>query len=121
MLNGLAGKIHTEESPELLAELKSRRLSPGAFLIKACDEKFTDEDLSDEGNAFTLTYFDLQTGKYIHDYEKALLPKGLSLYHAPDTWESYDKLAPIISRRYQNWKRHGSVEDTPKPWWRFWS
>ena len=121
MLNGLAGKLHTEEFPEMLAMLKSRNLSPGTFLIKACDEKFTDEDLTEEGNVFTGIYFDFQKGKYIADYERALQPTGLTLYHVPDTWESYDKLAPIITRRYQNWKKYGSLDEPPKPWWRFWS
>jgi hypothetical protein len=28
-----------------------------------------------------------------------------SLYHVPDTWASYDRLAPVIAQRYDEWKR----------------
>jgi len=28
-----------------------------------------------------------------------------SLYHVPDTWASYDRLAPVIAQRYGEWKR----------------
>ncbi len=105
----------------MLADLKHRKLSPGGFIINACDEKFTDEDLTDEGNAFTRAYFDFKTGKYLGDYNKTLLPAGLSLYHVPDTWESFDKLAPVISQRFHNWERFGTEEAPTKQWWKFWS
>ena len=119
VLNGLVGQLHLDEFPGYVESLKSRSLTPGAFLIQACDEKFTDEDLSDEGNAFARIYFDTQKGQYLADYEKTLAIPDKSLYHVADTWENFDKLAPVISRRFQNWKEHGAVE-SPKPWWRFW-
>lgn len=129
LLNGLPGEVHTDEFPEDLKRLKSREITPGQFLITACDEKFTDEDLNDEGNAFTQAYFDLQTGKYLTDYESILGANVPSLYYVPDTWESFDKLSPIIKERFLQWKS-GELEtsDLPssgastedKPWWKFW-
>jgi len=121
MLNGLGGALHTEELPDILAELKSRKITPGRFIIKACDEKFTDEELTAEGNAFAKVYFDFETGKYLADYETALSHAYPSQYHVPDTWENFDKLAPVIATRFQNWKKYGSVDAPPKPRWKFWS
>ena len=107
LLNGLAGELHLDDFPETLEALKARKITPGEFLIKACDEKFTDEDLSEEGNAFTVAYFDFKTGNYLGDYEDTLLLPGRNVYSVPDTWETYDKLAPIIERRYKEWKKNG--------------
>jgi hypothetical protein len=133
MLNGLAGQLHTDEFPDDLEALKSRSITPGQFVVDACDEKFTDEELTDEGNSFALAYFGDSggMGKYISDYEEMLSKGEPTLYHISDTWENYDKLAPVIERRYSEWKNGklssfdskdfdlaGIVEK--KPWWKFW-
>lgn len=120
ILNGLGGTIHTEDFPAELAKLNNRELTPGAWFIGACDEKFTDEDLNAEGNAFAEAYFandaGLKTGSanYLGDYEAAF-PGLDSLYRVPDTWDSYEKIAPIISRRILKWRNSG------KGWRRFFS
>jgi hypothetical protein len=114
ILNGLAGEIHLVEFPEILNKLRTREISPGQFLLQACDEKFTDEDLSEEGNLFAQAYFDLQKGAYLSDYEKTLANGLPSTYHVADTWDNYDKLNPIISERFKAWKKHN------KKGWQFW-
>lgn len=128
LINGLAGPIHTEEFPEALNGLMERRVTPGQFFIEECDGKFTDEDLTDEGNDFAKAYFDFTTGVYLTDYEGALATNLATLYHVPDTWENFDRLAPIINRRFEDWKA-GTLETndpnrqentTKKPWWQFW-
>ena len=105
VLNGLGGEIHFEEPAPLLPQLQSRSITPGDYFIKACDEKFTDEDLSAEGNAFAAAYFDLQTGDYLGDYERILAEHTPSVYHVPDNWDSFDRLAPAIHERYLAWKK----------------
>src|SRR3977135_3504612 len=55
-LSGLAGPIHIEDLPEDIPKLKGRVLTPGQFFLDDCDGKFTDEDLTDEGNAFAAHY-----------------------------------------------------------------
>jgi hypothetical protein len=102
-----------------LAQLREKKLTPGAFLLEACDGKFTDEDVTDEGNEFTLFYFDLGKGEYLADYEKLFCAEGAHVYAVPDTWESFDRLAPVISRRFKEWKKPQSVEAPSRPWWRF--
>jgi hypothetical protein len=47
------------------------------FFLEACDGKFTD-DLNDEGNAFA---------------------------HVQDTWTNFDKLRPVLNKRFDDWRR----------------
>ena len=77
-LSGLAGEIHVEDFPEDIPRLKSRSITPGAFFLEACDGKFTDEDLTDEGNAFAQAYFDFDKGDY--QATGADLPETTSRY-----------------------------------------
>jgi len=109
--SGLAGELHTDELPENLTKLAERSLTPGAFFLRTCDGKFTNEDLNDEGNAFTATYFDFSSGSYLADYE-AVLGKGLppgseKLYYVADTWENFDKLKPTLDLRLAEWRVRG--------------
>jgi hypothetical protein len=77
LLSGLGGEIHIEECPEDIESLRSRTLTPGGFMMRYCDGKFTDEDLNEEGNNFASAYFDLEKGGYLADYE-AILGADLS-------------------------------------------
>ena len=104
LLSGLAGEIHLEDLEEDLSALKSRAITPGAYFFQVCDGKFTDEDLNDEGNAFAESYFDPGKGKYLSDYGKVLGRDLPGLDHVEDTWANYDRLAPILARRFNNWK-----------------
>lgn len=111
LLNGLAGSIHTEESPEALEQLQRRELTPGAWFINWCDEKFTDEDLSQEGNAFATAYYvDKGPRSYLADYE-ATFSDTDNVYPLDDDWGNYDRLAPTVSMRFLEWK-----SPPPKGW-----
>ena len=44
--------------------------------------------LSPAGNAFSRTYFDLERGQFLADYEEVLMGSLPSLYHVADTWEN---------------------------------
>lgn len=103
LLNGLAGEIHTEDYPDALEKLRNREQTPGQWFLEHCDEKFTDEDLSELGNKFTQQYYAADDAPYLTVYE-TLLGQGFShLYAVPDTWESYDRLAIKISQDYSEW------------------
>jgi hypothetical protein len=104
-LRGLAGRIHIEDFPDDIPKLQVRTATPGQFYLEACDGKFTDEDLTDEGNAFAAHYFDLQKGSYLADYESLLAADLPTLYHVPDTWATFDKLKPVLDTRFQEWRR----------------
>ena len=104
ILQGLVGELHAEE----IEALQSREITPGAWLVAACDKKFTDEDLNDEGNAFAMDYFYPEGAQYLADYEHAF-GRGLkTLYHVQDTWESFDIIDKVIRERLTEWrKRNG--------------
>jgi hypothetical protein len=71
----------------------------------AADGVFADDILNEEGLAFAQAYFEFKTGNYLKDYDK-LLSAGLpSMYHVPDTWESYDAIKPQIDKRYRAWQK----------------
>jgi hypothetical protein len=63
LLSDLAGEIHITDFRDDIPKLLSRSVTPGKFFLEACDGKFTDEDLNDEGNAFAQAYFDLEKGR----------------------------------------------------------
>lgn len=103
MLAGLVGDLHVDESRDCLAPLRERRLSPGEFFFEVCDGKLTDEDLSEEGNAFAQAYFDFEVGQYLSDYN--VLVHGLpSQYHVPDTWQTFDRISPVLDQRLREWR-----------------
>jgi hypothetical protein len=104
MLSGFAGEQHIDESQELIKRLEGRTITPAEFFLEACDGKFTDEDMNEEGNAFTAAYFDFETGSYLGDYEEVLAAEVPTLYDVPDTWESYDRLKPVLDRRLSEWR-----------------
>ncbi len=106
----MAGDIHTKDFPDGLAALRNRDITPGAFLIQHCDEKFTDEDLNATGNAFANDYYEQESGGYLTDYESIFMRSTLfrrrmkSLYHVPDTWNNFYKLSPTLEKRFFAWR-----------------
>ena len=105
LLNGLAGEIHIEDFPEGVEKLKNREMTPGQWFCAFCDEKFTDEDLSKEGNEFALKYYQSEDALYLSDYSDSVIGNLATAYHVIDSWDNYDLLAPIISNRYNDWSK----------------
>lgn len=109
VLNGLAGEYHIIDSADDLARLQRREVTPAAWFIRACDEKFTDEDLNEEGNSFALSYYGNGEGllgaedSYLADYCDAF-PAAEQLYKVADSWDSFDALAPKIASRLGAWR-----------------
>jgi hypothetical protein len=107
-LNGLAGILHAEEIPEGQEQVRKREKTPGKLFIALCDEKFTDEDLNAEGNAFAEVYYagadGLKSDGYLLDYSIAF-PEATSPYHVPDSWASFDRIAPLITSRFDAWRK----------------
>jgi hypothetical protein len=104
---GLQGEFHDAESAAALEAVRQRRMTGREFLFQECDEKFGEEQLNAEGNEFAQSYYAPDSG-YMADYHAAL-GKGLpSLYHVADTWANFDRLAPVVDRRYQTWKTMGT-------------
>jgi len=98
---GLVGDFHRNESSDAVAAVTRRDMSGGQFLIQECDEKFWEEDLSDEGNAFAREYY---ADGYFADYVETLAEELPSIYHVADTWANFDRLAPVLDQRLQQWR-----------------
>ena len=106
LLNGMPGEIHNDMNGQFLRPLRTRAIDPRKFLQDQCDEKFTDEDVNDEGAAFTGYYFlgGSQNSRFDEDLSDAF-KDCLSAQADPATvWSEYDVLAPIIGERYRQWK-----------------
>ncbi|MFZ5726787.1 MAG: hypothetical protein ACOY4C_10255 [Pseudomonadota bacterium] len=118
VLNGMASDLHTDDGVELLDELRARNITPARWFIAACGEKFTDEDLTQEGNAFAAVYYGaggnlkLDPGSYLADYEGEF-SENESLYDVSDTWTTYDRIAPQIALRFNKWSK--------PPWLKRWT
>ena len=104
LMSGLAGEMYTNDFPDEIPKLRARSLTPGSFFLEACDGKFTDDDLNEEGNAFAQMYFDFKKGAYLRDYEGTLGGNVSDLYHVKDSWENFDRLKPVLDRRFADWK-----------------
>lgn len=117
-LHGLINDYHEQHSSALLKQLRARQITGRQFFEAACGERFAEKDLNVEGNAFAEQYYrDLagEKGPYFADYRTTLAATLPSFWHVPDTWESYDQIAPVITRRFEAWK------NPPKrKWWQFW-
>jgi len=114
-LNDMTGSLHTDDFPDALARPKAREITPGQYLLTVCNEKFTDGGLNEEGNAFAAAYFDLESGQHLADYAIALCGDLPTLYHAADTWEPYDQLAPVLDLALLRWR-----SKSERRWWEIW-
>src|ERR1700754_5084284 len=82
VLNGLVGELHMDDLADSLEHLKTKELTPREWFLEACDEKFTDEDLNENGNLFAAAYYDAPNAapvSYIADYSDAF-PDAQTLY-----------------------------------------
>ncbi len=116
--NNLHGELHREtESDELqVNKVLNREITGRDFFISTCDAKFWDEDLNEEGYAFSEFYYENdETAMYFDDYTNTLAGNSESIYHVENSWENYDKIAVVITKRFEAWKRANH-----KKWWQFW-
>ena len=117
-LHGLINDFHEQHSAELVAKLRARQITGRQFFEAACKEQFAEKDLNVEGNGFAEHYYrdaSGERGPYFADYKKTLASRLPSFWHVADTWDNYDKIAPIMTRRFEEWKN-----PPKKRWWQFW-
>jgi hypothetical protein len=106
ILNNLEGSELKDYAQDSLRAVRTRQMTGREFLFKECDEKLIESDLNDEGNAFAAWYYSRPDDSmpYVADYADALANDLPTVYHVADTWENYDKVAPVISAAYAEWK-----------------
>ena len=104
---------HELESADLVLAVRRRTRTGRDFLFEACDGKFWDADLDDEGAAFARVYYqdgrgNIRPDGYLGDYERVLGGDLVDLYRVADTWPNFDLLAKVIDLRFEQWqRRHG--------------
>jgi hypothetical protein len=69
--------------------------------------------LTDEGKGFTDAYYVPEYG-YAADWRGAFGHKA-DVYAVPDEWPSYERVAPLIDRRYADWVSLGKPAVMPAP------
>jgi len=117
-LHRLINDYHEQHSAQLVAKLRNRQLTGREFFQAACQEQLAEKDLNVEGNAFAEHYYRDAAGErgaYFADYKETLAADLPSFWHVADTWANYDRLEPVITRRYEEWKN-----PPRKRWWQFW-
>ena len=80
----------------------NREVTGRELLLTKFDEKFFDELLSPEGQAFTHSYYG--SNAFANDYDRVLGGDLPSLYHVADTRENFDKLVPVLDERFAAWR-----------------
>ena len=102
---GLLGDDFDEAT---LAPLMARQVTGSQLYFQCCDGKLTDDDFNGLGNAFTASYYE---ASFVADYERVLadqMPNGRGttddFCSVPDTWENYDRLAPVLDERFAQWQ-----------------
>jgi len=100
LLSAETQREFADECASLLA-----RKSPPCALYRAFGGVFADSHLNGTGGAFAKAYFDFDAGAYLDDFIETLAGDLPSAYHVADDWDSYDRLGPVIDRRFQAWKQ----------------
>jgi hypothetical protein len=103
IINELESEEHQEDCPESLTAIRARLMTGSQFLFSECDGKFSDIDLNEKGNAFAQCYYAAPDFPYLIDYTQAF-QDAATVYHVADTWENYDRIAPVITERFNQWK-----------------
>ena len=97
---------------QAVTEIRARTGLPSA-LRDLTDGRLAADMLTPEGQAFTGAYYAPEYG-YPRDWRKAF-GRRADRYDVPDTWATYDWIAPLIDRRRREWVAAGQPELMPLP------
>jgi hypothetical protein len=100
---GLGSSVLRKQAGDSLPLLTKRKITGRKLLFAELDQKFFGTLLTKVGKDFTRDYY--ETNCYIDDYEAVLGGALPTLYHVQDSWDNYDKLAPIIDQRFSGWQQ----------------
>lgn len=100
-----------------LAPLRARQITGSSLYFDRCDGKLTDDDFNDQGNAFTASYYGEH---FVADYQRvfeSVMPNAGAttddFCSVPDTWENFDRLAPVLDQRFAQWQQAPSASSAP--------
>ncbi|MEP7216463.1 MAG: hypothetical protein ABI782_09435 [Anaerolineaceae bacterium] len=101
ILRNLVGELHTEQSAASLDSVRNGAMTGAEFLLRECDEKFTDGDLDAVGNAFAQEYYEKS---FFNDYCE-VVAMGDTAYHVADDRANFDRVAALLDERFRGWRQ----------------
>ncbi len=113
-VNWLAeGELLSDFALEILEKsiiVQSREKTP-IHLYELFDGCLIGDLLTEKGNRFSYQYY---KKKYISDYID-IFEMVDNIYDVEPIWENYDKVKPVIDKRYHKW-----LQSSQKRKWKFW-
>lgn len=98
---GLESEILRSLYADTLEALRNGKLKGSDALAQCCDDKLTNEDLSDSGNSFAQAYYE---ANYLDDYVDLSDDNLASIYHELDTQDKSKQIFRLLDKRYYEWK-----------------
>jgi hypothetical protein len=91
-----------------ILRLRYRELTPAAFFLKTAHGRLSDDLLSPDGGRFAELEYP--------QYRARTVP---ALYGAKDDWDTYDSIAPALTKAYYAFAEHGPAHSS-RHWWQKW-
>jgi hypothetical protein len=92
--------------------IRERRETPCA-LRDVTEGRLASDMLTAEGQGFAGAYYAPEYG-YARDWHR-VFGREADRYAVPDGWQTYDRIGPLIERRYREWIAAGRPEFMPMP------
>jgi uncharacterized protein (DUF433 family) len=97
---GLTGGEPMAGLQDAIAATAARRGSP-IDLYQRCGGELVDDMLTEAGKAFSDFY--LEDGRYFDDLVSLFGEEDANAERIAPTWENYDRIKPVIDKRYKKW------------------
>jgi hypothetical protein len=98
--------------------VRMRELTPGEFFVRAAGGSISADQLNERGRLFTQMFYP----GYLEAYREALALERESLFEAEDGWNTYDAVAPTLTKCYYAFADagHKPPREDRKHWWQRW-
>ncbi|MCY1460690.1 hypothetical protein D9M71_782680 [compost metagenome] len=93
--------------PDQLQDLRAGKLNGANVLEQCCDDKLTNDDLSEVGNSFARSYYE---SHYLDDYVDLSDDALPTIYHELETPEKYQQVSKLLDKRYQEWRVKSGID-----------
>ncbi|WP_028589577.1 DUF7832 domain-containing protein [Paenibacillus massiliensis] len=85
--------------------VKRGDMTGAEFFRVQWDGVLTSRELTDEADDFAREYLNIHNDVYTaEDFMNVLADSLPTIYHVEDSMENFNRIEPVISRRYQEWK-----------------
>jgi hypothetical protein len=110
--NDLLCDEHYRKSKRMIQAVQDGKMTGAEFYMDVLGGKLVKEDFNQKGNLFAAAYFD---GQYIDDYMYVLDDDFFdSIYEVKDTWRNFEKLEPVLDKRFREWQKNPKPKQQPK-------